>query len=151
MKILEKKEYQKIHDMVEKEKKDIDRLLEKNKCKEVCQLLDRQEMMILSGKDPDLFVLQIMKNIQKKENDMGKNGVFYNRNICELVDIYDQLIIFLRRIEFGLPEEYQNELLYYMKEKQISWVCVVGVISGAPYILEKEKVTALFLKMLDMD
>ena len=29
MKILEKKEYKKIHDMVEKEKKDIDRLLEK--------------------------------------------------------------------------------------------------------------------------
>ena len=112
MKILEKKEYKKIHDMVEKEKKDIDRLLEKNKCKEACQLLDRQEMMILSGKDPDLFVLQIMKNIQKKENDMGKNGVFYNRNVRELVDIYDQLIIFLRRIEFGLPEEYQNELLY---------------------------------------
>lgn len=151
MKILEKKEYKKIHDMVEKEKKDIDRLLEKNKCKEACQLLDRQEMMILSGKDPDLFVLQIMKNIQKKENDMGKNGVFYNRNVRELVDIYDQLIIFLRRIEFGLPEEYQNELLYYMKEKQISRVCVVGVISGAPYILEKEKVTDLFLKMLDID
>lgn len=82
---------------------------------------------------------------------MGKNGVFYNRNVRELVDIYDQLIIFLRRIEFGLPEEYQNELLYYMKEKQISWVCVVGVISGAPYILEKEKVTDLFLKMLDID
>lgn len=103
------------------------------------------------GKGSGSLCITDYEKYSKKENDMGKNGVFYNRNVRELVDIYDQLIIFLRRIEFGLPEEYQNELLYYMKEKQISWVCVVGVISGAPYILEKEKVTDLFLKMLDID
>lgn len=151
MKILEKKEYQEIHDMAEKVKKDIDRLLEQNKCEEVCQLLDQQEMLKLSGKDPDLFALQIMENVQKKENAMGKKGVFYNRNVRELVDIYEKLIIFLRRIEFGLPKEYQNELLHYMTEQQISWICVVGVISGAPYILCKEKVAKTFLKMLGID
>ena len=58
------------------------------------------------------------------------------------------MVFLLRRIEFDFPQEYQEELLYYMNERNLSWVCVIGVIQGAPYLLAKEEVIDKVQKIL---
>mgnify|MGYP000424982120 CR=1 FL=1 len=148
MKIIKKAEYHQIQCKAMAIKKQIDQLIE-NKCYiEVSNLLDQEESRDLAGKDAELFALQIINNIHKQEQKLGRQGIFCDRKVCELVDIYEQIVLFLRRIEFDFPEEYQNELLGYMVQQKLSWICVVGVAQGNPYILDKEKVINKFLKMM---
>lgn len=148
MKIIRKAEYYQIQCKAMVIKKQIDQLIE-NKCYiEVSNLLDQEESRDLAGKDAELFVLEIMNNIQKQEQELGESGIFSERKVHELVDIYEQIVFFLRRIEFDFPEEYQNELLGYMVQQKLSWICVVGVAQGNPYILDKEKVINKILKMM---
>lgn len=140
MEILKKQEYQQIKNDAKKIKYKINSLLKEKKYVNVCKILDEKWVFELSGKNAELFVLQIMKNIQIQEQTMGMRGIFYNRNINEIVDIYESMVLLLRRIEFDFPQEYQEELLYYMNERNLSWVCAIGVIQGAPYLLAKEEV-----------
>lgn len=148
MKIIRKAEYHQIQCKAMAIKKQIDQLIENECYIEVTDLLDQEESRELAGKDAELFVLEIMNNIQKQEQKLGKTGIFCDRKVHEVVDIYEQIVLFLRRIEFDFPEEYQNELLCYMVQQKLSWICVVGVAQGNPYILDKEKVINKFLKMM---
>lgn len=145
---LEKLEYQNTLLEIKKAKLIINQYLQGNNAFELCKFLDKQRIMELAAKDSDLFIMEIMKQAQKQEQLLGMLGVFTNRSLQEIVEVYEQLELLLRRIEFDLPQEYQEELFIYIKQQRLSWVSVFEVIKDAPYILDKRKVTEKVQNML---
>lgn len=145
---LEELEYQNTLLEIKKAKLIINQYLQGNNAFELCKFLDKQRIMELAAKDSDLFIMEIMKQAQKQEQLLGMLGVFTNRSLQEIVEVYEQLELLLRRIEFDLPQEYQEELFIYIKQQRLSWVSVFEVIKDAPYILDKRKVTEKVQNML---
>lgn len=148
MEELEELEYQNTLLEIKKAKLIINQYLQGNNAFELCKFLDKQRIMELAAKDADLFIMEIMKQAQKQEQLLGMLGVFTNRSLQEIVEVYEQLVLLLRRIEFDLPQEYQEELFIYIKQQRLSWVSVFEVIKDAPYILDKCKVIEKVQNML---
>lgn len=152
MKIMTNEQFQELNIEIVEIKNQISEYLQKqNKDTflQVCDLLDTEQCGRLIGKDKELYVLGIMSNIARQEITQGeKLCVFNGRNIKQIVDLYQNLVFYLRRLEFDLPLELQREFVSYMGKQQLSAICIWGVIQMAPYIYSKEKTLKNFMNIL---
>lgn len=152
MKIMTKEQFQELDIEIAEVKNQIAECLQKqNKdaFMQVCDLLDTERCGRLIGKDRELYVLGMMANIARQEMTQGEEQcVFDNRDIKQVVDLYQNLVFYLRRLEFELSPELQKELVPYMNEKHLSAICIWGVIQMAPYIYSKEKTLKNFMNIL---
>ena len=135
-------------------KKTIEQLLEKqdfNSFREICELMEDKKSIALAAEDKELYILQIMTNIQRQEM-AGEEArcLFEGRNIKQLVNLYQEVVFCLRRLEFDLPLEEQKELIDYMLKEQLSAVCIFGIVQAARYIYAKEKTLNSFMNLLAM-
>lgn len=126
----------------------IDHLLKSKQYEKVCQMLDENRVFKLSLINRNLHILEIMKNIQRQECTSQVREVFAGRNVAQICELYQNLVRFLRRIEFDLPKTYQREILEYLDKEEISWVCVLGVVYGNPYILDEKGTVDRFYQLL---
>lgn len=153
MKIMTNEQFQELNIEIVEIKNQISEYLQKqNKDTflQVCDLLDTEQCGRLIGKDKELYVLGIMSNIARQEITQGeKLCVFNGRNIKQIVDLYQNLVFYLRRLEFDLPLELQREFVSYMGKQQLSAICIWGVIQMAPYIYCKEKTLTNFMNILE--
>lgn len=118
--------------------------------KDLCTFMGNQEIINLSAKDRDLYILEIMSNIQRQEMEMNtENSIFMGRNIQELTDLYQRTVFYLRRLEFDFPKELQQEIVPYIMEQRLSMVCILGIIQGSKYIYAKEKTLNSFMTLLE--
>jgi len=153
MKIMTKEQFQELNKEIAEVKNLIAECLQKQSKEafiQICDLLDTEQCGRLIGKDKELYVLGIMANIQRQEMAQGEAScVFDNRDIRQIVDLYQKLVFYLRRLEFDLPLELQKEIVLYMSEQHLSAICIWGVIQMAPYIYSKEKTLKNFLNLLE--
>lgn len=153
MKIMTKEQFQELDKEIVVVKNQITEYLQKQSEEEfmqICDLLDTEQCGRLIGKDKELYVMGMMANIQRQEMTQGETHcVFDNRNIKQIVDLYQNLVFYLRRLEFDMPLELQKELVMYMGKQQVSAICIWGVIQMAPYIYSKEKTLRNFMNLLE--
>lgn len=153
MKIMTKEQFQKLNIEILEIKNQISEYLQKSNKEaflQICDLMDTEQCGKLIGKDKELYVLGMMSNIARQEITQGENiCVFNGRNIKQIVDLYQNLVFYLRRLEFDLPLELQKEFVSYMGEQQLSAICIWGVIQMAPYIYSKEKTLKNFMNLLE--
>ncbi len=153
MKIPSKEEIREIKKRIESIKAEIMILLERGTAEsytELCSLMEKENVMTLSGKDSELFIMEIMSNIQREEMKQNvSHCVFEGRNMQELEKLYRTIVFYLRRLEFDLEKELQQELLPYMLDQQLSIVCIYGVIQVTTYIYSKERTIKAFVNLLE--
>lgn len=153
MNIMTREQYQELNKEVLEVKKQIECYLQrqtKEAYMKICEILNSDYCGKLLGQDRELFVLANMANIQQQEMIRGeKNCVFDKRGIKQIFDLYQDLVFYLRRLEFDLPIELQKEIVLYMSEQHLSAICIWGVIQMAPYIYNKEKTLNNFMNLLE--
>ncbi len=117
----------------------------------ICALMEEKQSIEFAAEDRELYVLQIMTNVQRQEMIEGEHRcLFEGRDLKQVIELYQRLVFYLRRLEFGLSIEEQKELIDYMLREQLSAVCILGVIHAAKYIYAKEKTLQAFMTLLEM-
>lgn len=153
MKIMTSEQYRELNKEILEVKKQIEECLQRQNEEaymKICEMLNSDYCSKLLGQDRELFVLANMANIQQQEMiQEEKHCVFDNRDIKQIVDLYQNLVFYLRRLEFDLPIEFQKEMVSYMSEQRLSAICIWGVIQMAPYIYNKEKTLNNFMNLLE--
>lgn len=154
MKIKNREQFLETKKEVEAFKQTIEQLLKKqdyNSFREICELMEDKKSVALAAEDKELYILQLMTNIQRQEMTGEETRyLFEGRNIRQLVNLYQEIVFYLRRLEFDLPLEEQKELIDYMLKEQLSAVCIFGIVQAARYIYAKEKTLHAFMNLLAM-
>ena len=122
---------------------------EETGCFEAVDLLLDSKVRDIASKNQRIFILLIMANIAKMEISQNESNVlFKNRTADELIRLYQNMVLLLRRIEFDFPGEFLTEIVDYMLSEKISATAVFGIINGARIILQKDKVRNGIMKVL---
>lgn len=154
MVIPDREEYLRIDKECEMVKAQIQKLVHKQTLEgfeALCSLLKDENIDALCEKDRDLFVLKRMSMILEQELLNGEERLlFENRSIDDVIEVYETVVLYLRRIEFDLPVELQICLLEYIQEQQLSMICILGIIQAAPYIYRKQKVWQAFCELVEV-
>ncbi len=117
---------------------------------EIISLLAKDDAASLSLSDQDIYILRIISETVslEMENNTGYL-LFDNRSIEELITLYKTLSLYLRRIEFDLPDDLKAEVLDYILKEKISVIAVVSVIQNNMSIVDKDKVTDGIMNLLE--
>jgi len=130
-------------------KNDIEILLKDENYCALKNLLDNNDVKELLGKDQELYIINILFEVNRIEIENNVSTVILSgHSLKEAVRIYKELVLLLRRLEFDLPIEYQNELISYMKENGISVIGVWAIIQEAEYLYAKELIVERFKRLL---
>lgn len=99
--------------------------------------------------DKDMVVIDILISIFHEEVDNGSiNTVFdYSVDMDMLVKHFVRLKLMLRRIEFDLPCEYQNEVYEYCIKNKVSECLLSSIIFNNIY--DRQKVCKKLLQMYE--
>ena len=154
MKIKSREQFLETKKEVETLKQIIEKLLEQQDIgsyRKICCLMEEKKSVELASENQEIYILQIMTNIQRQEMADGETRtVFEGRNISRLLQVYRETVFYLRRLEFDLPLEDRKELIAYMLKEQLSGVCIFGILQAARYIYAKEKTLEAFMNLLEM-
>lgn len=115
----------------------------------LCTFLESKAVEELFTEDTELYILQFLAAIAREETRAGvMPTVFSGRTYEQVLTLYRRMVLFLRRLEFGLPEELQRELLSYLEKEEISFQAVLGVIYAEEYFYHKQELVTSFLALL---
>ncbi len=150
MNILSSNEYKIINEHVAALLAQLDELLIHKDYDNVSYLLTSERFLFLSSFNSTLYMLRLIINIYLEESTQQiPNHIFLNRNLQDVQDLYTQLTFLLRRLEFNFPLDLQKEIVPFILNKNLSMVCVLGVIQQAPYSFNNELTLNSFRNLLN--
>lgn len=115
---------------------------------EVLQVAEKvKQLMDLSPGDAELTILHCLLKIFRIETDRcSSSTVFdYSLNISELSRWFVHVKLLLRRIDFDLTEDEQEEIYFYAKETGVSVYFIGEILLNN--IVHKEKVSCILEKI----
>lgn len=99
------------------------------------QLIQHPEYEKVRNYEWKLFVLKQMYDICQTELEEEKTPILCRiTSLEEAEGIYDATYFLLKRIEMGLPEEYQIELTDWVREKDLSAAFLLTVIEQGRFL-----------------
>ena len=122
--------------------------LEKNEYEQIILLFDDQETKILTSKNSRAYVLQIIAHLIKYEMDLTGKTSFANRNTAQMIYIFRTVSLYLRRLEFGFPEDLQRELLHYSEQEKLSVELLIGILMNNTKLVHKQIIIDRLQKMI---
>ena len=115
----------------------------------LCDKLRSKEWEILFENDAELYILQFMGVIAQEEMEKGiEPTVFSGRTYHQTLVLFRRTVLYLRRLEFGLPEELQRELLDHIDREEMSLIAILGIIYSETYFYQKRHLVDSFFKLL---
>lgn len=126
---------------------------EKVSAKILFDLVLEENYQKLCGAEGDLNCFIFISLIACKEESLGLSTLLNDINsLEEAISFYQQIIFGLRRIAFGFDEVEMEDYLYFIKERNISFVCLAEVIHYITGINQMDTACklALLLKKCDM-
>ena len=138
-----------INKKAEEIKNKINLILSKKDYANIISLLSEEENHQIITHNTEIYILYLCSKAMEKEMYSSVDKLlFEGRNVDEVIRLYRVLSLYLRRIEFDLPLEYQKEMVRYIINEKISIVSVVEIIKNNSIILQKEKVFDGFKKLI---
>ena len=124
-------------------------LAQSSGCYHAVDILLNPDVKELALKNQRIFILVILAHVVKREIQEHETKVlFEGRSVDELIILYQKMILYLRRIEFGFPDEYLPEIAEYIISERISATAVFGIIDGSEIIIRKEKIRTEIIKII---
>ena len=120
--------------------KKINAYLRENDYASLYSLLDNKETQLLTYKNQRAYMLRIITQLIKYEIDSTGNTSFEGRNTSEIIRIYKNISMYLRRIEFNFPIDLQKRILIYMREEKVSIELVIGIIMNNTKIVHRKEI-----------
>lgn len=116
-----------------------------------CEYIGTKEVQEYVSKNKCLFIMNILANIymQEKEKQI-ENTILENRTIEEVTELYEMINFCIRRVEFGLEEDYILEAAGFLIENRISLTCVIGIIYANVYFYQKEMITGKMVELYNI-
>jgi len=128
----------------------INTLITENRYNDIYEILETKESKEIAGRNQTIYILYILSQIMHFEIPQNVDRIlFEGRDSEEAIRLYRNLSMYLRRIEFDLPIEYQKEIVDYILSERISVVAIMYVIKYNGSIHQKEKVTLGLKKILE--
>jgi hypothetical protein len=120
--------------------REINDLLEKGEYNTILDRFKHDDIKSIAGRNQRIYILSIMIQLIVMEIDKTGTTSLAGRNTSEIIRIYKILTLYLRRIEFDLPADTQNDIVNYIKQERLSLPIIVGIISNNSIIIQKQKV-----------
>ena len=93
-----------------------------------------------------MFVIKQLMEIYKTEQKSGQNTILdYSTDMNQLIQHFVHLKLLLRRMDFDIPEEYQEEIYTYIKTNHVSDSMIVFIILRN--MIDKIKVCTALISM----
>ena len=128
----------------------IDSLLVEGKCFEAVNLLQKDKNIELAGYNQKIYILYVLSRIERNEmSEDVSRLIFEGRSVQEIIKLYRIIGLYLRRIEFDFPLEYQIDFLNFILEEQISIFAIISIINCNTSIIQKDKVINGFKQILE--
>lgn len=126
-------------------RKNVEKCLSEARYEDLDVLLGSEEARTLLGTNQSLYIIGILNEVHKieKQNNINKT-ILYGRSMDEVVNVYKNLVLLLRRLEFNLEKELQLELLDYIKALNISVIGVWVVVQKTEYLYAKDVIIERF-------
>ena len=121
-------------------KEKINNFLALGEYEKLCDVFRENDTARIAEHNQDIYIFYIIMCILDKEKGEKRYSILQGRDADQLIWIYRKISIYLRRVEFDLPLEYQLEFIKYIISEKINLNFVVGVISCNRVIFEKERV-----------
>lgn len=116
---------------------------------EACDLLDREDTFEITKQNQRIYILTIISIILRAEvENKIDNNICRRRSVDQIIEIYKEMIILLRRIEFDFPMELRVDILNVMESENISRLAAVGIINGSNILVQKRKLLQGFVDLL---
>lgn len=123
----------------EEMREDIEKYLKFEDYEKLERILDSKEASELLGKNQEMYILGILNWINKLERDNKvEKTILKGRTISEAVGIYRKIVLLLRRLEFDLPMDYQEEVVEYIRKNEISIIGVWAIVQCTKYLYAKD-------------
>ncbi|MCR5849034.1 MAG: hypothetical protein K6G75_13095 [Lachnospiraceae bacterium] len=131
-----------INEKALKIEKSIESLLsDKRDYDEIEKILSRDEIQEIALRNQRIYIFYSIFDIFVEEKNQNVDCTLLDyRTIDEAINVYKILSLYLRRIEFDLPEIQKNEIISYILRERISMVAVMGIIKSNKRIIQKEKI-----------
>ncbi len=108
---------------------------------------------VLSGVkewNKELLVMSIMDQVFRREaeNDISPTVFDYSLDLDELVRHFIRLKLYVRRLEFGLPDELQDELYGYCQKTGVSDYLLLYILQQNVFFQKKvcRELSGLFIR-----
>lgn len=122
-------------------KNNIDDLIQKERYDEICVTLSKTETEDVALFDQELYILCMLAKVLELELQTDpEHNLFEDRTTTDIVMLFRKTVLFLRRIEFNLPKQFQIAIRDYFFDEKISMTALYGIIYGAKSIRRKEQV-----------
>lgn len=130
-------------------KRKIEKCLQQGEYLLMDEFLNSEEARELMRKDQELYIIGILSEVNKIETHNGVSKCFlHGRSLMELIHMYKEIVLLLRRLEFDLPKEYQVELIDYISKNDISIIAIWAIVQGTKYLYAKELIIDRFKEFL---
>lgn len=145
MALLSCEQYKEINQIINHLENQIDMALSQKDYALASKIISSEEVVSYSSHSSTLYTLRILNVIYLEElHQEINNHIFLDRNISQLIQTYIQLCFYLRRLEFDFPIELQKELISFIANEKLSFVCIIGTIKQSIYIYSKDLVLNQF-------
>lgn len=94
-------------------KKGIDELLQKGEIEAAAKLTDEETYIKAEQWSTELEYFKRVCRIEKYQ------GICQEKSVSEVAEIYQKVIFYLRRVEFGFEKKYLDEFLQFMESRQL--------------------------------
>ena len=122
-----------------------------NSEKKVCSIIEQAREKQLCDKNRELLIFDISAECEKieLENNSTKR-IFLNRTVDEVIDVYENVVFYLRRLEFGFPIEECQPLVSYIINEKLSIYYIYTVIGKSYYLQNKEFIANRFKQLMEL-